>query len=180
MRQIKINSETGSEIVSLTEMKNYLRVDHAFDNTLITDMITQARQIIENYLSRDIVAKTRTYYLDESDGLIDIPFGPVASIQSVTVDGTSATHTVIGLDNETIELEASPSYVVSNLFSDAYKKIKINYTTSGLSDKAIKHAIMQMVSTFYDNRADFKDGIVVREIPITSKKMVDSFKSMYV
>jgi hypothetical protein len=66
------------------------------------------------------------------------------------------------------------------LFSDAYKKIKINYTTSGLSDKAIKHAIMQMVSTFYDNRADFKDGIVVREIPITSKKMVDSFKSMYV
>ena len=60
MRQIKINSETGSEIVSLTEMKNYLRVDHAFDNTLITDMITQARQIIENYLSRDIVAKTRT------------------------------------------------------------------------------------------------------------------------
>ena len=50
MRQIKINSETGSEIVSLTEMKNYLRVDHAVDNKLITDMITQARQIIENYL----------------------------------------------------------------------------------------------------------------------------------
>ena len=39
---------------------------------------------------------------------------------------------------------------------------------------------MQMVATFYDNRADFKTGTIISEIPMTAKKMVASFKSMYV
>tara|TARA_R110002020_G_scaffold125730_3_gene283088 strand:+ start:370 stop:918 length:549 start_codon:yes stop_codon:yes gene_type:complete len=182
MRQIKINSVTGSDtsIVPTSEMKNYLRVDHSVDDSLIADMVKQSRIVLENYISRDIISKTRTYYLDKSNGLIDIPFGPIASIESVTVDGSTATHTVVGLDKESIELDSSPSYVSSNQFPYTYEKIKINYTTSGISDTLIKNAIMQMVATFYDNRADFKTGHIISEIPMTSKQMVASFKSMFV
>ena len=182
MRQVKVNSVTGSDstLVPTSDVKNYIRVDHSVDDSLIADMVKQSRIVLENFLSRDIIAKTRTYYLDESDGLIDIPFGPIASIDSVTVDGSTATHTVVGLDKETIELDSSPSYVTSNRYPYTYEKIKINYTTSGISDTLIKNAIMQMVATFYDNRADFKTGTIVSEIPMTAKKMVASFKSMYV
>tara|TARA_Y100001951_G_scaffold104421_1_gene115952 strand:+ start:1649 stop:2191 length:543 start_codon:yes stop_codon:yes gene_type:complete len=180
MRQSKINSTTGSEIVANSEMKNYLRVDHNIDDTLISEMVTQSRQYLENYISRDIVAKTRTYYLDTSDGVINIPFGPVASIESVTVDGTAATHTVVGLDKETIELDSQPSYVVNNRLPGQYEKVKINYTTAGLADKLLKNSIMQMVSTLYDNRTDFKSGTTVIELPTQSKKLIDSYKSMFV
>lgn len=180
MRQIKINSTTGSELVSVSVLKNYIRVDHTEDDTLLGEMITVARQYLENYLSRDIVAKTRTYYLDESDGIINIPFGPIASIESVTVDGSTQSHTVHGLDKETIELDSQPSYTVTNRYPYQYENVKINYTTAGMSDLILKNAIMQMVSTIYDNRADYKIGTLVTEIPTSSKKLIDSFKSMYV
>ncbi len=37
--------------------------DFSADDALISTMITAARITAENYMSRDIVAKTRTYYL---------------------------------------------------------------------------------------------------------------------
>ena len=92
MRQIKINSTLGNEIISIAEVKNYVRIDTSADDALIGHMITQARIWSENYISRDIVAKNRTYYLDATaTGLFDLPFGPVASISEITIDGTATT-----------------------------------------------------------------------------------------
>ena len=63
MRQIKINSTTGSEIITTNDVKNFVRIDTSADDALIGTMITAARIAAENFMSRDIVAKTRTYYL---------------------------------------------------------------------------------------------------------------------
>ena len=120
MRQIKINSTTGSEIVSTSEFKSYARISTTADDTLIGNIIKQARIWCENYISRDIVAKNRTYYVDETSGIIDIPFGPIASISSVTIDGSAYTgYTMEGLDNETMDLDGPAD------------KVKITYITSG-------------------------------------------------
>ena len=108
MRQIKINSTTGSELITVDLAKSYLRVDVTTDDTLIGEMISQARLWCENYISRDIVAKTRSYYLSRTDGVIDIPFAPVASIESVTVEGTSSTFEIKGLNKDCL-LYTSPS-----------------------------------------------------------------------
>ena len=82
-------------------------------------LIKQARIWCENYISRDIVAKNRTYYLDKTNGIFDIPFGPIASISSVTIDGTTVTdYTMEGLDNETIDLDGPA------------EKVKVNYIRS--------------------------------------------------
>ena len=52
MRQIKINSTTGSEIVTATQVKNFARIDTSVDDDLIGRQITQARIWCENYISR--------------------------------------------------------------------------------------------------------------------------------
>jgi len=57
MRQIKINSTIGTEIISLSDVKNYVRIDTSADDDLIADMIIQSRIFCENYISRDIVYK---------------------------------------------------------------------------------------------------------------------------
>ena len=119
MRQIKINSTTGSEIVTASEFKDYARIDTTADDTLIDLIITQARIWCENYISRDIVAKNRTYYVPETNGIFDIPFGPISSISSVTIDGTAFTgYTMEGLDNETIDLDGPA------------EKVKVTYIAS--------------------------------------------------
>ena len=59
MRQIKINSTDGSEIVLVATAKDYMRVSSTVDDNIITRMISQARIWCENYISKDIVGKTR-------------------------------------------------------------------------------------------------------------------------
>jgi len=169
MRQIKVNSLLGNEIITLGDVKNYVRIDSDDDNAIITNMITQARIWCENYISRDIVPKNRTYYMDSTNGLFDLPFAPVATIVSVTVEGEAATYTEYGLDDLSIELNGGPS-----------NNVKITYTTAGLNDGLIKQALLQMVSNYYDNRADFEIGKAVNEIPTNVKSILSGYKSMYI
>ena len=133
-------------------------------------MITQARIWCENYISRDIVAKTRTYYLPETNGIFDLPFGPVSSITSVKSDDVDIAYTVLGLNSESIELDGG--------YAD---KVKIVYVTSGLNDELLQSAIMQLVSTYYDNRADFSSDQKsnVESIPTNVRDILNSYKAMY-
>ncbi len=170
MRQIKINATTGNEILTAQNVKDYVRVDTSADDNLITSMITQARIWCENYISRDIVAKNRTYYLDTTNGLFDLPFGPVASISEITLNGTITTdYEILGLDNETIELDGGIA-----------ERVKITYITLGISDSLVKQAMLQLISTYYDNRADFTtEQNDVGEIPTSTRNILNSYKVMF-
>ena len=130
MRQIKINSVTGSEIITTSEVKDYVRIDTTADDTIISRMIVQARIWCENYISKDIKAKTRSYYIPETN---------------------------------------------SGIFD------QINYTTLGLSDDLLKQAMLQLVSTYYDNRADFVSDTKgsIDEVPSSTKNILNSYKTMF-
>jgi uncharacterized phiE125 gp8 family phage protein len=170
MRQIKINATLGSEIITASEVKNYVRIDTSADDALIATMITQARIWAENFISRDIVSKNRTYYIDRTDtGLFDLPFSPVASISQITINNIITTnYEILGLDNETIELDQGSA-----------DRVKITYITSGLNDSLLKQALLQLVSTYYDNRADFIESQSVSEIPSNVKVVLSSYKTMF-
>ncbi len=169
MRQNKINSTTGSEIVTASEFKTYARINYTDDDTMIAKMLVQARIWCENYISRDIVAKNRTYYLDETQGVFDLPFGPVASISSVTIDGVANTdYTTPGLDNETVDIDG------------AGDKVKVTYITAGLDDNLLQQAVLQLAATYYDNRHDYVVGKAVSEVPSSVKDVLNSYKNMFI
>ena len=169
MRQIKINSTTGSEIVTVSDFKSFARISNTTDDTLIGNIIVQARIWCENYISRDIVAKNRTYYIPETNGIFDLPFGPIASISSITIDGTAYTdYTIEGLDNETIDLDGPA------------EKVKITYVTSGLEDNLLEQSILQLGSTLYDYRSDCEVGREVTEIPSSTKTSLNRYKNMFI
>jgi hypothetical protein len=169
MRQIKINDTLGSEIISVADAKLFIRIDTNADDGLLDDMIVEARIVAENYMSRDIVSKDRTYYLDYShDGLIDVPFGPIESIEEVTVRGEIVSFTEYGLGDTMIELEGNA------------RDIKINYITEGMSDGLLKQVLLQMVSTYYDNRTDFVTGTIQGDLPSNYKRILDGYKSVFI
>jgi hypothetical protein len=169
MRQIKINSTTGSEIVSTSELKDYARISTSADDTLIGIIIKQARIWCENYISRDIVAKNRTYYLDKTNGIFDIPFGPISSIESVTINGSAYTgYTILGLDNETIDLDGPA------------EKVKVTYITTGLDDELLQQAIKQFATTLYDNRHDYVEGKSGDMVPSETRVILNTYKNMFV
>lgn len=167
MHDIKINSVTGSEIVSTQDVKDFVRIDTSADDTIIDRMITAARLWCENYIGKDIVAKNRTFYLQQVDDRFTLPFAPVASISSVTSEGTAVTYESYGLDDTMIEIKSLPA-----------DEVKVTYVTTGLTDDLVKEAILHLVATMYDYRADFVDGNV-NEVPNSTKKLLQSFKTMY-
>lgn len=167
MHDIKINSVTGSEIVTTQNVKDFVRIDTSADDTIIDRMITAARLWCENYIGKDIVAKNRTFYLQEVDDRFTLPFAPVASISSVTSEGTAVTYESYGLDDTMIEIKSLPA-----------DEVKVTYVTTGLTDDLVKEAILHLVATMYDYRADFVDGNV-NEVPNSTKKLLQSFKTMY-
>lgn len=169
MRQIKINSTTGSEIVTTSEFKNYAKIDTDADDTLIGNILVQSRIWCENFISKDIVAKTRTYWMDETSGTFDLPFAPVSSVTSITVNGSATTdYEITGLDNETIELDGGLS-----------EKVKVVYATTGMSEELLKQAIIQFATTLYENRVDYIEN-GVNSIPTNVKQILASYKSMFV
>ena len=98
-----------------------------------------------------------------------MPFSPVASISSVTINDEDATYTILGLNNESIELDGG-----------AAEKVKITYITEGINNALIKQAMLQTISTYYDNRADFITGQSLHLIPTDAKTILSSYKSMFV
>jgi len=170
MRQVKINSTLGNEIITAQDVKDYVRIDTNADDALITQMITEARIWCENFISRDIVAKNRTYYLPTTNGLFDLPFAPIASVVSVLINGSAAQYTEYGLDDLSIELDGGPA-----------DNVKVTYTTTGLNDGLVKQALLQLVSTFYDNRADFSVSAGnVNKVPTDVKSILAGYKTMFI
>jgi uncharacterized phiE125 gp8 family phage protein len=171
MPSIKINSTVGSEIVTVAEAKSFIRIDTSDDDTLLGTIIEEARLVCENYISADIVSKNRTYYLESANDRFEVPFSPITSISSVTVEGSAATHTSYGANNEILSLEKL-----------AAKDIVVTYITAGMDNGLLKQAILQLVSTLYDNRSDITvmQGISFVKIPTDVKTLLSSMKNPFI
>ena len=180
MYSVQIDSTTGSEVVSTSELKDYARVETSDDDTIIADMITAARLKCEAIINRDIVAKTRSLFISSltpsgeygdlyrKKAKIVLPFAPITAITSVQTQASDGTLTSITYDSYGLEdkyLEVASSY---------NKNIKIVYTTTGLSNDDLKIAIKQLAATYYDNRSDFVQGNI-NTIPTNAQSMLDPY-----
>jgi hypothetical protein len=171
MPEIKISATTGSEIVTAADAKSYIRIDTSDDDTLLSEMIKQARIWCENYIGKDIVAKTRVYYLEYVDDRFELPFNPVSSITSITTEGSAASYETHGVDSNIVSLNKL-----------AAKDVKVTYTTSGISDSLLKQAVLQLVSTYYDNRADYivMQGVSSVKVPSGVKHILSFYKNSFI
>ena len=182
MVSVQVDSETGSEIVSLTELKAFARIETSADDSIISNIIKAARLKCEAIINRDIVAKTRTYFrshISEKGGnynglyadryKIVLPYAPINAITSVQTqesDGSfkTASFNSYGMNDKYIILTGLPN-----------DNIKIVYTTTGMDEPNLELAIKQLGTTYYDNRTDFVAGNIT-EIPSSVKQILDPFK----
>lgn len=169
MRQIKVDSVTGTSPISLSDAKSYIRIDTDEDDDLITRMIAAAISYCENHLSRDIISKTRSYFISQAAERFSLPYAPIDSVQSVKSNNSNITYETIGLND--LEIKLNQSYTDNVLTA---------YTTLGMADEAIKLAILQLTSTYYDNRADFVEGNTVVGIPTNVRTILNGHKTMFI
>jgi hypothetical protein len=101
-------TDPASEPVTLAEAKAHLRIDHADEDSLITALITAAREYAEAYTARAFISQTWIWTLNQwpvdgrerawwksarfepaslfspSPRYVSVPFGPLISVTSIT------------------------------------------------------------------------------------------------
>ena len=155
--RIRVSRVVGqdTDILTLAEAKNYLRVTvDTADDDLITSMISAAREIAENYLSRDLISKEIVQTEIESTGVIPLFRSPITSVSSVTVEGQAQTvnigYSLRGsTDNPVV-------YLVDNISYDGqtpdgrFTNVVITYTTAGFTNEAIKQGVLSILQGLYE------------------------------
>ena len=84
---VRNSTPTDTDIVSLSDLKTFMRVDGSDEDTLIAVLFTAARQMVEKYtnVSMSDTVSNYTLTLDEwpDDGVIRLSVGPVTAVASV-------------------------------------------------------------------------------------------------
>jgi uncharacterized phiE125 gp8 family phage protein len=141
-----------TEPVTLTEAKNFCKIDISTDDDLINVLITAARQMCEAYTGVGFVEHQAVAVLNNSNGDIYIPYGPIIGINSVE----NESGTVLTLDS---------GYTLGGnefkrLRTPHQNNITIDYTTGYTTlPEALKTALLNQVYYLYDNRAIATDDI---------------------
>lgn len=179
-------SDPAVEPVTLTEAKSHLRVDIDDDDTLITSLITTAREYVELAARRALITQTWRYSLDEwpDSHQIEIPRPPLQSVSSIVYiesDGTSNTWTT---DEYDVDTDREPGRVVL-AYGESWPSetlrpmspIQITFVAgygSSASDvpEIYRQAVLLLVGHWYENREATAVGPIARTIPLAVKSLL--------
>lgn len=162
----KINNQADFEnIVSLSEAKTQCRVMHTMDDTYLETLILVACELAQVYTARMITQGSATVVVERCESVITMPFGEVTTITELLLDGTTSTD--FTFEPVTQKLTINTAYSVAKAtFNAGYIE----------PPKAVKQAILMLVSTMYDTRQDHIAGLTVAQMPLTSKMLLDTVK----
>lgn len=150
--------------VTLAEAKAQLRVDHNDEDGKIEALIAAATSYLDGrsgVLGRCIVSQTWELTLDAFPAEeIEIPLGPVQSVPALTyVDLAGATQTVNSgdyyLDTTSLTAWVMPEIEWPSTM-EAANAVTVRFVAgTAVADvpPAIKHALLLLVSAWYDDRA---------------------------
>lgn len=155
------SSEASSEPVTPAEAKLWCKIDDSIteDDALITALIKSARQMCEQYVGQSIITRTVTAVINNTNGGVYLPYGPVTSFTSLTDSDGNA----IDSDNYKLSGTQFPRLLwpkdsnLTAVYAAGYSSLPEEFKT----------AIKEQVFFLYNNRGEeserSRDGVVVQQ-----------------
>lgn len=179
--------------VTLTEMKQHLRVDSTDQDSLIQTYIQAAVDYGEQFTGRAFIDQTWELVLDEfPEHEIQIPKPPLIEIVSVKYDDTTGFETLIASTDYTVDTSNYYGWLVPNdgtslwpTTFDAINAVRIRFRAGYLDNDSppeqnvpfeIRAAIMLMTGMFFENREDLVVGDVVNKLPLPAETLLRKYR----
>ena len=148
----QFNDTVIDEPVTLTEVKNFCKIDIGTDDDLLIALITAARQQCEAFTGVGFVEHSAVAIIDNCNGGIYLPYGPTGAINQVT----NWQGTVLVLDS-TYTLSGNE---FKRMLTPKENDITVDYTTGYTTlPESMKTALLNQIYYLYDNRAIGTDDI---------------------
>ncbi len=155
-RKRLVEQVTGpsEEPISLSEAKQYIRISNSNEDTQISSFIAAARRAAEEYMGRSLMLQQwKLAYDGFPPQSVRIPYGPIASVQSVSIVQVDETATPIAGDQYYIS--AARDMLVFNVIPCGHR-IEIVYNAGYLNAvevaPAIRQGILVHTASLYENR----------------------------
>jgi uncharacterized phiE125 gp8 family phage protein len=185
MVRYNLNLITGptEEPISKDEAKSWIKLDENItaDDSLIEDiLIPHARQFLEAYSHRALIAQTWEWISDCQYANVILPLGQLTLVNSVKVVGEDGTETTQSTDlyHKTLNTDkgrvALKNNSVWSTTTRAYDNFIINFTCGWATAAALpakyKMAMLKAVAYMYSNRqyTDVDVHIFFREVGIST------------
>lgn len=179
----------AAEPITLVEAKAHLRVDIADDDSLITALITAARQHVEVITRRALITQTWDLTLDTwpDGGAILMPLPPLQSVTSITYKDSAGTVYTMPATDYIVDKAEEPGRIVL-AYGKTWPSVTLypagaitvrftaGYGAASAVPQAIKQAILLLVGHWYESREAVVGGAVQREIPFAVEALLWSFR----
>lgn len=155
-------SNLGTEPITVADVKAWLKVDYSDEDTLITSLIKQVRELAEEAAGLSLVSKTIEYFEEDEDVLaywIKLPYPDHTAITEVVLDGetlSSSAYVTTGLTQLMIKVTGYSTSDISN------KGLKVTYTAAGTCPEGVKLAMLKSIAETYEKRGNTFEGSLVK------------------
>lgn len=151
------------EPVTLQEVKDHLRITVADDDTVLTFLITSAREHIEDMLSRALITQTWELVLDRFPDCIELPYPPLQSVQSILYIDEEGFQQTLAPSVYTADAKRDPGRIVP-AYGQQWPSTRREINAVAITYKAgygdfeidvpgpIRSALLLMIGHLYENR----------------------------
>lgn len=148
-------------VATVAELKNFLRVEHTADDSLLTHIRKSAVEYVEQYTNTLVGGYACTGY---SDGFYSqyFPIGPVAAIASVEFLGADGgDYSTLSTTKYFVDLDLNPArirfYDTPKLAENEFNRVKINFsagfnTSTDDVPPSFAHAVYMLAANMYEQR----------------------------
>lgn len=168
----KVSTAPATEPLSTTEVKLHLKVDYDADDTLISSLITAARELVEEKTNLKLITQTVEETFDrfpcDSQGTpfagLRLTFSPLISVTSVKYQAEAGTYSTLGTSSYTVHSYQKPPVItpaynttwptVINFPESVKVTYQVGYGAASAVPDAIKAAMLLMIGHWYENRQD--------------------------
>ena len=191
-RTLRKITEPTAEPLTVAEAKGHLRVEHSDDDTIISNVITSAREYVETYLDSTLMLTQYKMTLDLFPAHIELPKSPLSTVSgydSITLTYTTDTEATVTLSTSEyrVDSHAVPA-VLRPLYGDSwpshladYNSIEVTFwagygSTSAAVPQRIRNAMLMLITHLYENRSSVQVGTVATVVPDSMRMLLDSAK----
>lgn len=190
---LQLRTGPSIEPVSLTDMKNFLRVDGSDDDILIASLITAARIYIETTTQKIMITQSWSYFKDRwpKSGIIHLPLAPLQTVGDIRLHNEGGSYeTLTPSDYEVDLLSNAPRIRLKHVSSPASLPRTLNHVEvqfeagygNAESDAPndLRHALMMLAGHWYEQREPIGPGGPFHEVPATISAIISNYKSLKV
>ena len=150
-------------VVSLTEVKAWLKIDGTNEDTLLTSLIASATAECEAYAGLSFITRTRTVKLDSFSGReLILPYGPVTALSSIAYSDEDDVSTPISSGDYTYDIASGLARVrvteswpaTNRALSNVVVTYVAGFANAAAVPELIKTAVKQKIALDYEKRGD--------------------------